>query len=284
MTDRRELWSNGRVAHISLEKTAEADSFVAGEDNSVIFTPVAAIRDTPFGKIERQLLTGARFCVLEVKDGWAFGFSPGNSYTGYIERQMLKPTTQPATHVVRNRLTMALNKPDFKTRTEEVLLSIGTQLAVGDDDGSWSRVVTFSHDMYVPTRHLRPIASFDTDPVAVAEDLLGTPYVWGGNSAIGIDCSGLVQLACDLCGIPCPGDSDQQAKALGKTLPPDTPPKRGDILFWKGHVGWVSDPDTLLHANAHHMAVAFEPLNDAIARINAQGDGPVIRHARLTRR
>ena len=98
---------------------------------------------------------------------------------------------------------------------------------------------------------------------------------------LGIDCSGLVQIACLACDIPCPGDSDVQEGALGSPLPEDAPLQRGDLLFWRGHVAWVSDPDTLLHANAHHMAVSFEPLREAIARIDAQGDGPVTARKRL---
>ena len=122
-------------------------------------------------------------------------------------------------------------------------------------------------------------ASFD--PVAIAESLLGTPYLWGGNSCWGIDCSGLVSAAFSGRGVPVPGDSDQQLAELGQALPADAPVQRGDLFFWKGHVGLIEDADTLLHANAHHMAVAHEPIAEAIARIEAQGDGPVTARKRL---
>jgi cell wall-associated NlpC family hydrolase len=134
---------------------------------------------------------------------------------------------------------------------------------------------------FVPVQHLALAELPETDIIAVAKLYLGTPYLWGGNSRAGIDCSGLVQAALTACAHPCPGDSDQQQDHLGVTLPPNTSPQKGDLFFWKGHVALAADSETLIHANAHHMSVALEPIGAAIARIQTQGDGPVIAHKRL---
>ena len=124
----------------------------------------------------------------------------------------------------------------------------------------------------MPVRHLAPIETMETDFVAVAEQFLGTPYLWGGKSSLGVDCSGLVQLALTACSVDCPRDTDMQERALGSALAHDIKQlRRGDLLFWKGHVAIVRDEATLVHANAHHMAVAFEATAPAIARIRAAG-------------
>ncbi|SHH53932.1 NlpC/P60 family protein [Marivita hallyeonensis] len=282
MTDRRSLWSNGEVAHSSLRGQVDAKSFADGVDHRVTWPPLVALRGSPTAERDRELLWGQTFCVLDVNKGFAFGFARADGYTGYVEAHMLQPVDSSATHRVCARQTVAMARPVFKdTKTEQVPLSLGSEVIVRDIADGWARVIGAPHDLFVPAPHLAPLDTPEPDPVSVAERLLGTPYVWGGNSAFGIDCSGLVQIACRACGIPCPGDSDQQAEVLGETLDRDTPPKRGDLFFWRGHVTWIADEATLLHANAHHMAVAFEPLTDALDRIAAQGDGMLLRHARL---
>jgi len=148
-------------------------------------------------------------------------------------------------------------------------LSFGCQLAIEYVEGPFAINAFGGH---VPVRHLVSMETVETDFVAVAERFLGTPYLWGGKSSLGVDCSGLVQLALTACGMTCPRDSDMQERALGSAHPQEQEPlRRGDLLFWKGHVAIVRDEMTLVHANAHHMAVAIESTADAIARIRASG-------------
>ncbi|WP_137702706.1 C40 family peptidase [Marimonas lutisalis] len=274
MSDRRLTPANGRVAAAHLRGRVEAAQYVRGEARQVD-VPVADLLDAPGGRRERQLVAGADVTVYETRQGWAFVQAAADGYVGYLPDAALR-APEAVTHRVAVRSTHLYPKPDFKTH-ETGTLSLGSRLQVV---GEFGRFLETTRG-FVPKVHLAPVDRRETDPVDVAERFLGTPYLWGGNSGFGIDCSGLVQVACLACGIACPGDSDMQEAGLGRTLAPDAPLQRGDLLFWKGHVAWVVDHVMILHANAHHMAVAFEGLEEAIARIAAQGDGPVTARKRL---
>lgn len=272
--DRRRLASNGRVAHVSLKGQVEADRFVEGQDMRV-GAPLVDLLDAPGGRRDRQVIAGQLVRLLEARDGWAFVQAEQDGYVGYVPLSALcEPVVM--THRVSARSTHVYAQADFKTPEKEAL-SIGSLLRI-ESDGE--RFVETDRG-FVPRAHLTEIESKSADPVEVAALFLGTPYLWGGNSAFGVDCSGLVQAGCLACGIPCPGDSDMQEAELGVHLDNRTPLQRGDLLFWKGHVAWVVDAETILHANAYHMAVAYEGLSEAIARIEAQGDGPVTARKRL---
>ena len=272
--DRRLTPANGRVAALSLKGQVAAASFVEGWSR-LVAVPVVALRDAPEGRRERELLRGEAVTVFEDQDGWCFVQAARDGYVGYLPGEALTDA-QPGDLRVIARATHAYAAADIKS-PDIVSLSFGSRLRHMGQEGRF--ILTDAG--YVPSNHLAPLDQRAEDPVTVATLFLGVPYLWGGNSAFGIDCSGLVQAACLACGIACPGDSDLQAAGLGAPVTDGSPPRRGDLLFWKGHVAWVSGPDMILHANAHHMAVAFEGLAEAVARIAEQGGGPVTTHRRL---
>lgn len=236
--------------------------------------PLVDLCRRPDGPRDRQLRMGEAVHLRGQHDGWAEVAALRDGYRGFVPRPALG--SGDVTHRVCVRATHVYPDADFKTR-ERFSLGFGARLRVLSEEGRFAET---PHG-FVPRAHLAPVDTRDSDPVAVAALHLGTPYLWGGDSPFGIDCSGLVQVACHACGLACPGDSGPQMETLGTALPEGGPLQRGDLMFWRGHVGWVADPQTLLHANAHHMAVAYEPISEAIARIDAQGDGPVLRRKRL---
>ncbi|MEM9845325.1 MAG: NlpC/P60 family protein [Pseudomonadota bacterium] len=278
MTDPRRLPSNGVYAAAELTGQVKAEHFVDGEICRVS-RPVVDLRlRQDIGPLDRQLLYGDRFRVLERVNGLAFGQSDRGDYVGYVAETALAEWLEPNSRVIV-RASLGFQATDLKA-PGPVRLPMGARVAVHAHDTRWAETAC---GLFIPLAHLAPLDDPAPDPVAVAEAFLGTPYLWGGNSDLGIDCSGLVQIACLACGIDCPGDSDQQQEELGAALARRSQLRRRDLMFWRGHVAWVVDESTLLHANAHHMAVAYEPLEEAVARIEAQGDGPVTARKRLER-
>ena len=169
------------------------------------------------------------------------------------------------THRIFRLKAHAYPEPSFKSIPERIF-PFGAKLSAVSEEGSFVEV---RGGGYVPRSQLLDLDDFVSDFVATAETFLGVPYLWGGKGPDGIDCSGLVQIALHSAGHSCPRDSDMQEQALGEPLSSNDDLARGDLIFWAGHVGIMTDGDTLLHANASHMAVVKENLRQAESRINA---------------
>ncbi|MEZ5910932.1 MAG: NlpC/P60 family protein [Paracoccaceae bacterium] len=227
--DRRITPANDRVAHVSLKGRVAGLRFVTGEWRRVT-APLADLLAAPGGARDRQLLMGARVCLLDLQGDHAFVQAEADGYVGYVGAHALGPDRAPS-HWVSAPATHLYPAPDIKT-PEIARLSLGAELTVKAGDGVLAETTSGA---WLPRGHLRALDDPATDPVGIAEMLLGTPYLWGGNSRDGIDCSGLVQVAHRLCGIACPADSDMQERGLGHALSAETPLRRGDLVFWKGH-------------------------------------------------
>lgn len=256
------------LAAAHLRGQVEAARFAEGTRCEVI-DPIADIRRSPWHEapLDTQALKGERVTVYESsEEGWAWGQIESDGYVGYLSANALGPVGPTTTHRVVTPRTFGFPGPDIKL-PPMIALPMGAQIAVARQDKNFA---IDSYGWHFPLSHVAPLITKQPDFVAVAEMLLNAPYLWGGKSALGIDCSGLVQLALQAAGLPCPRDSDMQEAVLGQPAAlADL--RRGDLLFWSGHVAIARDAGTLIHANAHHMAVAIEPAAEAIARIAAAG-------------
>ena len=255
--DRRITPHSGRVAHVSLQGRVQAAAFVAGEACCIV-QPLVDLCDAPNGMRDRQLLLGDTFLVIERRDDWVFGQSDRGGYCGWVPVAAVGVAQAP-THWVSALASHVYAEPRVQAR-ECMALTTGARVRVTGVQGAWAETPLG----FIPAMHVRSIGDWATDPVAVVEAFLGVPYLWGGNSAAGLDCSGLVQAAWLACGRDCPGDSDQQ-QALGRDFRGRA--RRGDLIFWQGHVAIVTGPDRIIHANGHTMNVAYEHVGAAIARI-----------------
>jgi len=272
--DRRVNAYRDDLAAETLRGLVDVPNYTQGETRQVVAAAAPLRRAPRFdAPLETEILHGERVTVYDENEGWAWAQGEQDSYVGYIPSDDLVTKTPEATHRVRALRTHIYPAPDIKVPPLD-LLSMNARLCVAEEMGRFAKL---EDGRFAIAAHLVPTSDAAEDFVAVALEFLGTPYLWGGRTSIGVDCSALIQLALQASGFDCPRDSDMQEAALGEALPDrlnQSAYARGDLVFWKGHVGVMLDDTRLLHANAHHMATAIEPVAEAISRIEAL-EGPV---------
>ncbi len=254
------------LADIALRGRVEALRFVKPELRQVSVSVTGVHGEPRIDSVRMtEALLGEPVNVFQVKDGWAFVQLVLDSYVGYVPARCLTMQVQTPTHRIAVPSTLLYVKQDFKSNPVQPVY-MNSMVSVAKIEDNYARL---KDHHFVWARHLKPVESHWDDPATVAEAFVNTPYLWGGKTFAGIDCSGLVQLAWQACGFDCPRDSDMIQRGFGVPLKQDRTLKlaRNDMVFWKGHVGMMLDGSNLVHANGYHMQVVMEPLSQAIKRI-----------------
>lgn len=268
MFDRRLNAFRPDLAEAALEGKVEAARFVEGT-KARIATPVAALRPKPdlAVGIDTELLLGEVVTVFDRADGWCWVKSLSDGYVGYLPEESLSEPQPEPTHVVAVQRSFVYPEPELR-KPFVCVLSMGSRIrVVGEAETRGNHYVLLEDGTALYAAHCRPLGYNDGgDYVEVAARFMETPYLWGGRSGFGIDCSGLVQLALQMTGRSAPRDTDMQAAGLGEVID-RSELRRGDLVFWKGHVAIMEDPETIIHANGHTMTVARENFEAAVKRI-----------------
>lgn len=267
--DRRLHAHRPDLADARLEGKVDANRFTAGTP-ARIGTPVADVHSAPRSDagMDTQFLHGDAVRVFERREGWAWVQAEHDGYVGYVSTNALADTDFTPTHRVTAQRSFVYPEPELK-KPAIAAHSMGAAVSVSEIvENRGTQYMLLASGGAMIAGHLQPLASHQEDYVTVAEIFLHTPYLWGGTSGFGIDCSGLVQLSMRMAGKTVLRDTDMQADSIGTLIDPaETAVQRGDLVFWKGHVAIMLDHEMMLHANGNTMTVAREPLSDAIERI-----------------
>ncbi len=276
--DPRTTLARQDLAEQALEGVLRADRYRPVEAWQCA-VPAAAVRKSPEPGAEQldQIVFGEAFDALDRKDGWLWGRARRDGHVGWVGASGLAQPVLAPTHRVSAIRTYAYREPDIRSGVL-ALLTLNALVTVEASAGRFNKI---ARSGWIVERHIAALDDFERDPVAVAERYLGAPYQWGGRESLGLDCSGLVQQALYACGRACPRDADMQAKAAGEAIDRAQGLRRGDLVFWDGHVAVMIDEARVIHANSHHMAVAVEPLAEAELRQREAGVGEPVAYRRL---
>ena len=275
--DRRITPARSDLAAESMRGKIDATRYVAGHPMRVV-DEVVGLRGEPRRdrSLDTQALFGERVIVYEVdEEGWAWGQLERDSYVGYMPAEALRNDVRTPTHRVRTIRTFVYPAPNIKSPAA-MALPMGAEICVTALRESFAEI---SGGGFVWAAHLSALRDFEADFVAVAESFINVPYLWGGKTSEGLDCSGLIQISLAACGIASPRDTDMMATALGEKVSGQgeiSDIRRGDLVFWKGHVGVMRNAETLLHANGHHMLVVSESFKAARERIAEKSFGDIV--------
>jgi cell wall-associated NlpC family hydrolase len=271
---RRHAYREGLAAE-SLRGQVVAAHYVRGERRQ-IEAPVLALRREPRfdATLDTEVLFGETLTLFDESEGWAWVQLARDGYVGYMPSEGLGSAIAAPTHRVAALRTFIYPTPDIKM-PPLALLSLNALLSVAGEEG---RFLALKSGGFVIAEHARKIDEYARDLVDVALAFRGTPYLWGGRTSLGVDCSGLVQLAHEAAGLACPRDADMQAKELGQPLDWQGlgALAHGDLVFWDGHVGIMTSAHDLVHASAYQMVVVEEPLTEARSRIFASRGGEIL--------
>jgi cell wall-associated NlpC family hydrolase len=264
MLDRRVNAYRDDIAAIGLRGQIPDRRFVAGVRGQVKSPSVGIFRHPRREAMrETEAIIGETLTVFERANGWAWVQLDRDGYVGYMADAAIGPVMREPTHRIWAVATFVYAAPDIKS---EVLGSLTMNSLVTVKEEGVGAFLPLEGGGYVVRRHTAPATAFHADFVAVAERFVGTPYLWGGKTRLGLDCSGLVQTAMHAAGLDCPRDSDMQLQSIGRLVKDPDDKRRGDLLFWQGHVGAMIDGERLIHATAHHMEVAIEPVEAVLER------------------
>ncbi|MFT4181097.1 MAG: NlpC/P60 family protein [Rhizobium sp.] len=256
------------LAEASLRGKVEAERFVEGVRAQVVI-PVAALRPQPdlARGIDTELLLGEEVDVFEHRDGWAWVKALSDGYVGYLPDDAVKAGLAAPTHIVVPQRTFLYPEPELR-KPHVGVLSMGSRVRVtGTAEARGNHYVVLADGTAIFAKHVQPIGYNDGgDYVDIAAKFMEAPYLWGGRSGLGLDCSSLIQLALLMTGRSAPRDSDMQAAGLGKPIAREEL-RRGDFVFWKGHAAIMEDAETIIHANGNTMTVARENFAAAVERI-----------------